>query len=90
MEFFGDEANGKDLTLQVLGSERGTGKLFVALYDDGGAGAMAAAEEKKLPALHLPTSSSAAAESDSRPPEDGAASSWGPSSCGAKATATTG
>jgi len=93
VEFVGDEANGKDLTLQVLGSERGTGKLFVALYDDGGAGAMAVGagamavaaaaataaaavvEEKKVPALHLPTSSSSA--SDSRPPEDGAASPWG-------------
>ena len=97
VEFVGDEANGKDLTQQVLGSERGTGQLFVALYDDGGAGAMAVGagamavaaaataaataaaavvvEEKKVPALHLPTSSSSA--SDSRPPEDGAASPWG-------------
>jgi hypothetical protein len=42
---FGDEAHGKDLVAAGAGapSGRGTGQLLVALYDDGGAGAIAMA-----------------------------------------------
>jgi hypothetical protein len=55
VEFLGDEVCNKDLTMQVLGQVRegqgdkgrvGAGRLLVALYDDGGAGASASDEDK--------------------------------------------
>jgi hypothetical protein len=51
IEFFGDEAHGKDLDAAGarVPSGRGAGKLPVALSNDGGAGAIAMASfEEKL------------------------------------------